>query len=408
MLRLLPLHVVLAFFAAVLAAGTCYAADIDYPTEAVRVIVPFAPGAGTDVLTRAVAEKLSEEWKRPVIVENKTGGNGDVGDSYVARARADGYTLLVTTNALVINPQLYPKDVSFDPVKDFSPISLLGRLPFVLVVNPVLPVKTFGELVDYARSHPGKLNFGSSGAGGGAHLSGEMLKTLLHLDMTHVPYRGAAPALMDVIAGHIDFMFMSIIDYAPFANTGKVRVLAVTSRTRSLSMPEVPAVSEYPGLENFETDLWYGLLAPAKTDPAIIQKVNRSTVQALHDPKVRGQFEPHGIVLVGNSPDEFASIIKSDLAKWEQTIKAAGLAKSRNTGEVPDDGRALTTQARRIVLACPAIRFLGRSSTRSTRLLSFLRRHRRQAQDSERLREVAGGRDRPYAASERGRAAATL
>jgi tripartite-type tricarboxylate transporter receptor subunit TctC len=327
MLKTLLSCIALTFVAAIVAIDPCYSGGIDYPTQTVRIIVPFAPAAGTDVIARDVAQRFSEEWNGSVIVENRTGGNGDIGTSYVARARPDGHTLLVTTNALVINPQLYPTDVTFDPTKDFTPVSQLARLPFVLVVNPELPVKTFGELIEYARAHPGKINFGSSGAGGGAHLSGEMLKALLHLDMTHVPYKGASPALMDVIAGHIDFMFMSIIDFVPFAKTGKVRALAVTSKTRNPSRPEIPAVSEYPGLENFETDLWYGLLAPAKTDPAIIDKVYHSTVRALQDSKLKDQFEPYGVILVGNSPEEFAEIIKKDRGKWSQVIKAAGLAK---------------------------------------------------------------------------------
>jgi tripartite-type tricarboxylate transporter receptor subunit TctC len=326
MLKTLFSYIVLTSISALVSTDPCYP-GIDYPTQAVRIIVPFAPGAGTDLIARDVAQRLAEEWKGSVIIENKTGGNGDIGTGYVARARADGYTLLVTTNALVINPQLYPADVTFNPTKDFTPVSQLATLPFVLVVSPKLPVKTFSDLIAYIRAHPGKINFGSSGAGGGAHLSGEMLKTLLHLDMTHVPYRGASPALMDVMAGHIDFMFMSIIDFAPFADTGKVRALAVTSKTRNPRRPEIPAVSEYPGLESFETDLWYGLLAPAKTDPAIVDKIYRATTRALQDPKLKNQFEPNGVILVGNSPEEFSDVIKKDHDKWSQVIEGAGLAK---------------------------------------------------------------------------------
>ena len=201
----------------------------------------------------------------------------------------DGHTLLVTTNAtVVINPQLFKDVVQFDPVKDFAPVSLLARQPFVLVVDNNLPVKTLGELVDYARAHPGKLNFGSSGAGGGAHLSGEMMKTFLNLKMTHVPYKGVAPALQDVIAGHIDFMFASIITAKPLVEGKQLRGLAVTSKTRNPTMPDLPAMSEFPGLENFEADLWYGLLAPAKTDPAIVDKLYQATRHAFAGSRAQG------------------------------------------------------------------------------------------------------------------------
>jgi tripartite-type tricarboxylate transporter receptor subunit TctC len=319
------------FFGAALifaAASSCLAADVNYPTGIVRVISPFEAGGGNDAMARTLAQKFSEVWKKNAIVEDKPGGNGNIGTDYVARAPADGHTLLVTTNAtIVINPQLSKSGVRYDPVKDFAPVSLLAKQPFVLVVHPSLPVKTFAELVDYARSHPGKLNFASSGAGGGAHLSGEMLKTFLHLEMTHVPYKGAAPALLGVLAGQVDFMFVAILTARPYLQSGELRALAVTSKTRNPSTPDLPAVAEYPGLQGFEADLWYGLLAPGKTDPTIVNQIYLATHRALEDTAVKERFETFGTVLVGSSPDEFAGIIKDDLAKWAHVIASSGIDK---------------------------------------------------------------------------------
>jgi tripartite-type tricarboxylate transporter receptor subunit TctC len=325
MLRLLASCIAIVFVAALAATNTGRAGDIDYPTQTVRLISTFEAGGGNDFMARVLAKKFTQEWKKAVIVEDKTGGAGDIGTNYVAHITPDGNTLLVTTNAtVVINPQLFK--VKFDPVQDFAPISLLARQPFLLVVNPNLPVKTFAELIDYVRAHPGQLNFGSSGAGGGAHLSGEMLKTFLNLNMTHVPYKGVAPALQDVIAGNLDFMFAAILTSRPFVESGRLRALAVTSKTRNPTMPDIPSVSEYPGLEEFEADLWYGLLAPAKTDPAIVDKIYRATTETFKDSEVRVRFEQFGTVLVGSTPQEFASVIKKDLGKWAMVLKSAGLA----------------------------------------------------------------------------------
>lgn len=315
-----------AFVIAVLAAiAPGKAEDAAYPNQPVRVIVPFAAAGGTDLMARGLSQSLSDQWKIPVVVENRTGGNGDVGASYVSRARPDGYTLLLTTNAVVINPQLYPDEASFSPEKDFAPISLLGRLPFVLVVNPQLPITSLPQLIDYARAHPGKMNFGSSGAGGGAHLAAESLKSYLHLDMTHVPYKGAIPAILDVIAGHIDFMFVAIMDAWPFIESGKVRAIAVTSKTRNPKKPELRPVADYPGLANFEIDLWYGLLAPAQTPAGAVDKIYRGTVEAFKDNKVREHFEPYGVVLEAAPPRTFSDVIRNDVGKWRDVIAAAGL-----------------------------------------------------------------------------------
>jgi tripartite-type tricarboxylate transporter receptor subunit TctC len=322
----LVMAAIATMFCALVSAAPSSAQEIDYPNQTVRLISAFAAGGGNDFMARELAHKFGDQWKKTVIVEPRTGGNGDIATNYVAHATPDGYTLLVTTNAtVVINPQLFKSVVRFDPVTDFAPVSLLARQPFLLVVNPNLPVKSLGDLIAYARAHPGKLNFGSSGAGGGAHLAGEMIKTFLNLNMTHVPYKGVAPALQDVVAGHLDFMFAAILTARPFAESGQLRALAVTSKTRNASMPDIPAVAEYPGLENFESDLWYGLLAPAGTNAAIVRKLQQSTVRAFADPKVKALFEPSGTILVGSTPEEFAQVIKDDLAKWAVVFKSAGM-----------------------------------------------------------------------------------
>lgn len=301
-------------------------AALDYPTDTVRLISAFEAGGGNDFMARELAQKFSELYRKTFVVEDRPGGAGDLATNYVAQSNPDGNTLLVTTNAtIVINPQMFKDSIQFDPIKSFAPVSLLARQPFLLVVNPTLPIKSLGDLVTYARAHPGKLNFGSSGTGGGAHLAGEMLKSQLGLKMTHVPYKGIAPALHDLVAGNIDFMFGAIQTVHPFVQSGQLRPLAVSSLKRNTSMPDIPAVAEYPGLEGFESDLWYGLLAPAKTDPAIVTGLAEKTAEAFKDPVVRKHFEPFGTVLVGSSPAEFAADIKSDLEKWSEVLKSAGL-----------------------------------------------------------------------------------
>jgi tripartite-type tricarboxylate transporter receptor subunit TctC len=294
-----------------------------YPTKPIRFIVTFAAGGGTDIFARAIALKFTEAWGQPVIVDNRAGGNGNIGTDIVAKAQPDGYTILLTTNAtIVINPSL--QKLPYDPVRDFEPVSLVAALPFVLVAHPSLPAKSVSELIALARAKPGQLNYGSSGGGGGAHLSGEMMQTMTGIRMTHVPYKGAAPALIALLGGEVQFMFVSILTVTPLIESGKVRALSVTSAKRSPSLRNVPAMAETPGLAGFETDLWYGMLAPAKTDPRIVNQLYRETSRVLALPELKGRFEPTGTVMVGSTPKEFAATIKSDLAKWAKVIKASG------------------------------------------------------------------------------------
>lgn len=296
----------------------------DYPTKPVRFIVTFAPGGGTDIMARALAQRMTKTWGQPVVVDNRAGGDGNIGTNIVAKAPNDGYTIALTTNAtIVINPQL--AKLPYDPVKDFSPISQLASLPFVLLVHPSLEAQTVPELIALAKAKPGQLNFASSGRGGGAHLSGEMLKTMTGIDITHVPYKGGAPALVALAGGHVHLMFLSILTSTPLIQSKKVRAIAVTGSKRSPALPSVPAVAETPGLERFETDLWYGMLAPAKTNPRIVDQIYGETRRILSLPDFRDLFEPTGTVLVGSSPGEFSKTIRSDLAKWAGIIKSSGV-----------------------------------------------------------------------------------
>ena len=309
---------------AVAVPGFCCAADnFSYPEKPIRFIVTFAPGGGTDIFARAIAVKFTEAWGQPVIVDNRAGGNGNIGADIVAKAPADGYTILLTTNAtIVINPHL--SKLAYDPVRDLAPVSQVATLPFVLLVHPTLPVKSVPELVALARAKPGQLNFGSSGGGGGAHLGGEMMKTVAKIDMTHVPYKGATPALVALLSGEVQCMFVSILTATPLIESGRVRAIAVSGRKRSPALPNVPAVAEAPGLAGFETDLWYGMLAPAKINPRIVDKLYQETKKVLFQPEFRGRFEPTGTQMVGSSPAEFAKTIKTDLAKWAVVIKTSG------------------------------------------------------------------------------------
>jgi tripartite-type tricarboxylate transporter receptor subunit TctC len=294
-----------------------------YPTKPIRFIVTFAAGGGTDIFARAIALKFTEAWGQPVIVDNRAGGNGNIGTDIVAKAQPDGYTILLTTNAtIVINPHL--QKLPYDPVRDFEPVSQVAALPFVLVAHPSLAAKSVPELIALAQAKPGQLNYGSSGGGGGAHLSGEMMQTMTGIRMTHVPYKGAAPALIALLSGEVQFMFVSILTVTPLVESGKVRALGVTSAKRSPSLPNVPAMAEAPGLTGFETDLWYGMLAPARTDPRIVNQLYKETSRVLALPELKGRFEPTGTVMVGSTPKEFAATIKSDLAKWAKVIKASG------------------------------------------------------------------------------------
>jgi tripartite-type tricarboxylate transporter receptor subunit TctC len=303
--------------------GSLAASAVDYPTRPVSLVVAFTPGGPSDVLARIVGKKLEVLLKQPFVIENRPGAGGNIAAESVARAAPDGYTLLNGNNSiLATNASLYKK-IAYDAEKDFAPISLLGLQPNILVVNPQVPAKTMADLIALARQNPGKLNFASSGYGAAAHLAGELFKTEAQIDIVHVAYKGAAPALQDVIAGHVQMMFATSASVIGHIKSGALRPLAVTTLKRTPLLPEVATVDEL-GIKGFDATTWHGLVAPAGTPKEIIAILHAATMDALKDADVRQQLENLGVDVVGSTPDEFAAYIKSETPKWTAVVKASG------------------------------------------------------------------------------------
>jgi tripartite-type tricarboxylate transporter receptor subunit TctC len=295
----------------------------EYPTRPVTLIVAFTPGGPSDVLARILGKKLEQVLGQPFVVENRPGAGGNIAAELAARAAPDGYTLLMGNNSiLATNASLYRK-VGFDAEKDFAPISLIGSQANILVVNPALPVRSMAELIALARKQPGQINFASSGHGAAAHLAGELFKTEAHIDIVHVAYKGAAPALQDVIAGHVQIMFATAASVVGHIRAGLVRPLAVTTLKRTAVLPEVPTIDEL-GLPGFDATTWHGLVAPAGTPPEIVAALHGATVAALADPETRKALGDLGVDIVGSLPQEFAAYIKSEIPKWSAVVKASG------------------------------------------------------------------------------------
>ena len=293
-----------------------------YPSKPVRLMVPFPPGGPTDVLARIVAPRLAERLGQPVVIDNKPGASGMVGADMVARAAPDGYTLLVNASIHVINPSLYPKQ-PYDAIADFAAISNLADVSLVLAVNPKLPVRSVKDLVALAKSGKTPLAFASAGNGASQHLSGEAFKVAAGIDMLHVPYKGSAPALTDLIGGQVQLMFDSLPSAMPFVKAGTIRALAVTTSKRTPALPDVPTIAEsgYPG---FSISTWYGVWALAGTPAAIVQRLSSEIAAIVRQPEVRAQFEKLGAEPVGNSPAEFTAFTKAELAKWAGIVKTSG------------------------------------------------------------------------------------
>jgi len=312
----------LCTFAIPFAASPAFAQGT-YPNKPVRLVVPFPAGGTTDILARAAAQKLSETWGQQVIVDNRPGAGGNIGSELVAKAAPDGYTLLMgTVGTHAINPSLYAK-MPYDHVKDFAPVILVAGVPNVLVVNPDLPIKTVPELIAYAKANPGKLNFASSGSGTSIHLSGELFKVMAGVQITHVPYKGSAPALTDLIGGQVQLMFDNLPSSLPQIKGGKLRAVAVTSTTRAAALPEVPTVAE-SGLPGFEASSWFGILAPAGTPKDIIAKIDADVQKWLATPEAKEKLLSQGANAAGGSPEDFARHIQAETAKWAKVVKDSG------------------------------------------------------------------------------------
>jgi len=308
------------------AALVCFATGAlaqAYPNHPIRLVVPFPAGGTTDILARDAAPRLTEVLGQPVVVDNRPGAGGNIGADLVAKSQPDGYTLLMgTVGTHAINPSLYAK-MPYDHVKDFVPIVLVAGVPNVLVVNPSLPVNSVADLIKLAKSKPGSINFASSGNGTSIHLSGELFKTMAGVEMTHVPYKGSAPALTDLISGQVQVMFDNLPSSLPQIKAGKLRAIAVTSLKRSPALPDVPTISE-SGLPGFEASSWFGLLAPAGTPAAVVARLNAEVNKWLQSAEGREQLLAQGAQAAGGTPEQFVAHIRAETDKWAKVVKASG------------------------------------------------------------------------------------
>jgi len=294
-----------------------------YPGKPIKIVVPFPPGGATDILARAIGFELQKAWGQSVIIENKPGAGGNTGADLVAKSAPDGYTLLMgTVGTHAINMSLYAK-MPYDAVKDFEPVVLVAGVPNLLVVHPSVNAKSVRELTALAKSQPGKLNVASSGNGTSIHLAAELYKQMAGVDILHVPYKGSSPAVADLLGGQVQLMFDNMPSALPHAKAGKLRALAVTSMKRSAALPDVPTMDE-EGLTGFDATSWFGLLAPAGTPKDIVAKLNVASVKALASPEMRERLAAQGADPVGNTPEQFAAFIKSEIDKWAKIVKASG------------------------------------------------------------------------------------
>jgi tripartite-type tricarboxylate transporter receptor subunit TctC len=298
-----------------------------WPTKPLRYIVPFPPGGPTDTFSRALTAHLAEALGQPVVVENVSGAAASIGMDRVAKAAPDGYTIgLATTGSHAINPHLYGPKLTYNALKDFTPLTLAVSYVNILVVNPAVPARSVGELIAYANANPGKVNFGSAGNGSSNHLSGELLKSLTGAPMQHIPYKGSAPALTDVVSGQLTFMFDILVTSMPQIRAGRVRGLAVTSAKRSPFAPDIPTMAEsgVPGYAEAGSNLWFGIVAPAGVPQPIVEKLNAELIRVLRSPAMRERISGQFFDVWTSTPAEFQKVIESDYAKWGKVVRASG------------------------------------------------------------------------------------
>jgi tripartite-type tricarboxylate transporter receptor subunit TctC len=314
--------VALASVAVLLAAAPAALAQ-DYPNRPIRFVVPYPPGGGTDVVARIVQEPLAAELGQPIIIENKGGAAGNLGTDIVAKAPADGYTVLFTLSSHTINPKLYDK-LAFDVERDFVPVSLATLVPQILVAHPGVPANNVKELIALAKANPGKLNYASVGTGSPGHIAGELFKLRTGVDIVHVPYKGGGPAVIDTIGGQVQLLFVTMPAAWQHVKAGKLKALAVTSAARTVTAPDVPTMME-AGVPDYVVDSWYGAFAPAKTSPAAVAKLNAAFAKVLANPQVKERLLAQGAEAAPSTPAEFDRRVKEELAKWEQVIKSASI-----------------------------------------------------------------------------------
>lgn len=299
------------------------AAQAAYPNKTITIIVPFSAGGTTDILARIVGQALTTELGQTVVVDNRAGAGGNIGGQAAARASADGYTLFMgTVGTHAINASLYKK-MPFDPIKDFAPLTRVANVPNLLVANPAQPFKNVKELIAYGKAHPGQLNFGSSGNGTSIHLSGELFKTMAKVDMQHVPYKGSAPAMTDLLGNQIAIMFDNMPSAIQHVRSGKLRAIAVTTAKRSPELPDVPTIAE-AGVPGYEATSWFGLFAPAGTPPAVISKLNTAVVKVLANSEIKKKINEQGAEVYSETPEQFAAFIQKESVKWGKVVRDSG------------------------------------------------------------------------------------
>jgi tripartite-type tricarboxylate transporter receptor subunit TctC len=311
--------VCLAWSAAAIAQGT----SESYPVRPVRVLVGLAPGGGTDIQTRLIAQKLSEHLGRPFVVENRTGAGGTVAYAFVAKSPPDGYTLLGVASGYSITPAVFSR-LSYDPVKDFNPVSLAIEAPILLLVHPAVPVRNVKELIGLAKARPNALDFGSAGHGTSTHMAMELFKSMAGVKLVHVPYKGTGQALADLLAGQIPVLFGNILSCLPYVKAGRLRALAVTSSQRSAAMPELPSIAE-AGVPGYNTTTWHGWLAPAGTSKAIVQQLSTEIAKVVRSPEVMDKMAGDGAVAVGSTPEHFTRYLVAEIGRWRKVVRDTGV-----------------------------------------------------------------------------------
>jgi tripartite-type tricarboxylate transporter receptor subunit TctC len=303
--------------------GCANAAETNYPTRPIRLIVSFAPGGSVDGVARLIGRKLTESWGQQVVIDNRPGAGGNLSAELAARAAPDGYTLYMSSASLVVNPSLYRK-VAYDPVRDFAPVTLLAAVPNVLVAHPSVPAKNVADLVALAKKSPGRINYASTGSGSSGHLTMELFRSMARVDLMHIPYKTAGQAQVDLVAGQVSLWFPTIPGALPFIKAGKINALAVSGAARSAALPDVPTVAE-SGIRDFEATTWYPVLAPAATPAEIVTRINRQLVAIVKTPQMHDQLTHAGVEPTGSTPSELAAHIRSELPKWAKVVKTAGV-----------------------------------------------------------------------------------